>query len=238
MGKTFLFILMLMLISLAPTAAQSEVLSTWVVMQGIIEYYGDSAAYGWCGAYAETGEWAEVMMAWTFTNESQLLEEYNFYAGKLVNTTIVETEYAGTDFYIEGLWDIYNVTFTYDLINEPGNYTFTMELLVDDGLGTLSVTNNWTDFTVNVQGIELIRGSVVFYAESAIEIPIGDVFGEGQLPDGEINIWDLVHIAKAYGSTPGNQFMPNYDFSLDFNFDFIIDIYDLTTIAVNIGKSY
>jgi hypothetical protein len=113
-----------------------------------------------------------------------------------------------------------------------------MELLVDDGLGTLSVTNNWTDFTVNVQGIELIRGSVVFYAESSIEIPIGDVFGEGQLPDGEINIWDLVHIAKAYGSTPGNQFVPNYDFSLDFNFDFIIDIYDLTTIAVNIGKSY
>jgi len=32
--------------------------------------------------------------------------------------------------------------------------------------------------------------------------------------------------------------MMNLDFSMDFNFDFKIDIYDLTTIAVNIGESY
>ena len=38
-----------------------------------------------------------------------------------------------------------------------------------------------------------------------------------------------------YGSTPG---LGRYKFNIDINLDFVIDIYDLTTLAASLGESY
>ena len=59
------------------------------------------------------------------------------------------------------------------------------------------------------------------------KIKICDIAGDDKV----VNIIDLVHVAKRYNSVPG---LWNYDHTIDVNFDNIIDIGDLTTIAVNI----
>jgi len=238
MKKIILSIAVLLTLVLAtPTIAQPPIESTWVMMQGRVEMYGAEPAFGWCGVYAEVKEWAQVFMAWMPWGGPQIPEICNFYAARLVNTTLVELDYDGADLYIEGLWDVYNVTFIYEPGETPGNYTLIIDLLVDHGGGTLSVTGNWTDFIVAITGIEEVAGTVTHYCvKSGESIPIGDVSSINPgIPDNTIDIFDLVHTARAYESTPGIE---GYDFSIDFNFDFTVDIYDLTTIAVNIGESY
>jgi len=225
-------------VTIMPISAEG---ATWVMMHGYINSYGDLPAFGWCGVYAKIGEWAQAFAAWmpgTPTIPETSPETINFYAARLVNTTLVELNYSGADLYIEGLWNVYNVTFIYEPGVVPGNYTFKVELLVDHGEGNLRVTDNWKNFAITITGIDEIKGTVIHYCVRQVEvIPMGDVSsssGPG-IPDYKVDIWDLVHAAKAYGSTP---VMMNLDFSMDFNFDFKIDIYDLTTIAVNIGESY
>lgn len=224
-----------------PTLAQSTTEPTFVGVLGKVEYYGDESAYGYLGAFAEVGEWAEVCLCWTLEPVHILVLPYNysFYAARLVRAVIVELDYLGRDFYVSGLWDVYNVTFYYD---KNGNFTWTIELLVDNGSGELNVIDNWRTFTVTIEGIDEIVGIVLRHCIRPLKpIPIGDVAGPRlapdapYVPDGEIDIFDLVHVAKAYGNTPG---IGNYYFEIDFNSDYIVDIYDLTTLAANLGESY
>lgn len=237
--------LLLSLILITPTIAQPTTVNfTWVKMHGIVEYYGVDPAFGWCGAYAKIREWAKAFVIWMPWGGPRIPTEINFYAARLVNTTLIELDYGGADLYIEGLWNVYNVTYIFEPGVTPGNYTLIIRLIVDHGRGTLSVTGNWTYFTVAIAGIDDVGGRVVRYAVRFMEIPIGDVIGPARgAPDNAINIWDLVHAARAYGLPPGIDFDLDGDcdfdmFRMDFNFDFKIDIIDLTTIAVNIGKRY
>jgi len=235
----FLLTLMLATPTVAPTITQSATESTWVMMRGEVKFYGADDAFGWCAAFGEIGKWAQAFVVWIPWGGPSIPEIFRFYAARLVNTTAVELNHDGADLYIEGSWNVYNVTFIYEPGLKPRNYTLKIELLVDHGNGNLSVTGTWQDFALNITGppsIPLVSGKVVFYAIRSFEIPIGDVSSqETGKPDGTTDIFDLVHAAKAYDSTPG---MSNYDFTMDFNFDYKIDIYDLTTIAVNIGKRY
>lgn len=235
-------VILLSLMLIMPTIAQPAANPIWVMMHGRVEYFGLNQAWGHCGVYAKVGEWAQVFAAWMLAKPS-ITTVFNFYAARLMNTTIVELNYSSSDLYIDGLWNVYNVTFIYEPGQMPGNYTFTIELLVDHGEGTLTVSGNWTTFTISITGIDKVGGSVKRYIIRPLEpIPIGDICGPNKgPPDNNVNIFDLVHAAKAYGTTPG---MPGMEFdfssyfSMDFNFDFKIDIIDLTTIAVNIGESY
>lgn len=52
--------------------------------------------------------------------------------------------------------------------------------------------------------------------------------------DGKVNIFDLVALAKTYGSTPTT---PNWNGNADTNNDKIIDVRDLRTLGKNYGKS-
>jgi hypothetical protein len=228
MRKTFLMAFLVTSLALTsfPTFAQTE--STYVAMDGYVESYGEELAYGWLGALAEIDQWAEVDIFWSMENLSlELPANYSFYAATLVNTETVKLNYTGKDFYVSGRWDVWNVTFYYD---ETGNYSYTAELIVDDGPGELNVLNGWAVFTVNIIGIQSIAGVVAHSYVGSVKVPIGDLNW-----DHIINIHDLFYIAKAYEDTPG---MGRYAFNIDLNHDFKIDIIDLTTIAANLGKSY
>ena len=231
-------VLLITLVLMTPTFAQPAA-ETWVMMQGMVTSYGGlPVAYGWCGVYAEVGEWAEAHAFWIPLTLSPFQEPgmnftYSFYAARLVNASLIELNYTETiDFYISGIWDVNKFTFEY----ADGNFTMTMEVIVDDATGELSVTGNWTNFTIAIIGIELISGTVFFhYVTSARPIPISDVTGPTGEIDHCVDIFDLVHVAKAYGSTPG---IMGFDFDIDFNFDFTIDICDLVTIAASLGEEY
>jgi hypothetical protein len=203
--------------------------STFVAVIGSVNSYGGQPAYGWLGAFAEISVQAEVAVFWAPGEppELELPATYSFFTAQLVSSETVELDYMGSDFYVSGLWDVYNVTFIYDEVGKTIEQN--IELLIDDGPGELSVTNGWTMFTVGITGIEQIAGIVLYYCIKTVEIPRDIIW------DGTVNIRDLVRVAKAYGTTPG---IGNYYFDVDLNYDFVVDIYDLTTLAANLGESY
>jgi len=58
---------------------------------------------------------------------------------------------------------------------------------------------------------------------------IGDING-----DGIVDIFDVVILAKAFGSKPGD---PNWNQAADLNSDDVVDIFDVVTIAKNFGST-
>lgn len=227
---------------IAPIFAEAGSESIYFMMQGLVTSYGGNTAFGWCGTYGEVGEWAVALVAWapgippTPPEEPPTNFTYSFYAANLTNALQVELNYSGADLYISGLWNVYNITFAYEITENSFTYNLTIKPVVEAGEGTLVVTGNWAVFTVAIIGIDEVSGIVLHHCVKSEEaIPIGDISGISGVPDNNIDIFDLVHTAKAYGTTPGIE---GYEFSIDFNFDFTIDIYDLTTIAVNLGEHY
>jgi len=227
---------------------EMEVQQTWVQVAGPVEKFGSDVAYGWLSAHAKmqtinatSAEWAHAHAFWTTSLVTPMelgehcrpgLENFtfSFYFAKLVNASTVALNYSGYDFYIGGLWDAYNVTFVY-YPNEEGdfdgeNFNVTIVPLAENATGELRVTGGWTAFELNISGVDLVSGSVHHYFVGSMEIEIGDCTGEGK-----VDIQDLVHVAHAYGSKPGFK---GFDFDMDFDNNFEIDVGDLATVAANI----
>jgi len=227
---------------------EMEIQQTWVQVFGLVEMFGSERAYGLLSAHAKmqtinatSAEWAHAHALWTTSPVTPLelgehcrsgLENFtfSFYFARLVSASTVALNYSGYDFYIGGLWDAYNVTFVY-YPNEEGefdgeNFNFTMEPLAINATGELRVINNWSTFELSISGVDLVSGSVFRCFVGHVEIKMGDVTGEG-----EVNIHDLVHVAHAYGCKPGFK---GFNFDMDFNGDFEIDVGDLATVAANI----
>ena len=227
---------------------EMEVQQTWVQVAGQVERFGSDVAYGWLSAHAKmqtinatSAEWAHAHAFWTTSLVTPMeLDEhsrpgfenftFSFYFARLVNASTVALNYSGYDFYIGGLWDAYNVTFVY-YPNEEGdfdgeNFNFTMEPLAENATGELRVTGNWTVFELSISGVDLVSGSVHHYFIGSVEIEMEDFNG-----DNKVGIQDLVHVAHAYGSKPGFK---GFDFDMDFDNNFEIDVGDLATVAANI----
>ena len=89
-----------------------------------------------------------------------------------------------------------------------GNYTVTL---------TITDANNLSNSTSKIVKVSLTPGL------------IGDLNG-----DGVVDIYDLVIVAAAYGSSPGDH---NWDARADTNNDSVIDIFDLVTVASHFGET-
>ncbi len=222
--------------------APTEIEQTWVRMRGLITQWGETPVFGFINAHARMvsvndtdREWAGVHAVWSDSPRHINCTDpptgdftYVFYFAGLVNSSVIELNYRDNDFYVSGLWNVYKVTIEFS-IDEFGNlisYSKTLEAIVIKGEGDFRVFNEWSDFVLGITGIDPLSGSRIRYAVGHMEIRICDING-----DYVVGLQDLVGVAKRYGSMPG---LGNYSFEMDFNYDFTIDIYDLTTLAANI----
>jgi hypothetical protein len=226
--------------------ADTFVVGTWVRMLGIITQWDVTPVFGFIGAHAamvnKNGtyhEWARVHAIWSFEPPSRLNctkpptenVTFTFYAAGLVNSTKISlnntVDNRTDNLYISGLWNVRNVTTT---ILIYGNGTIEVERLVRpmvyNATGELHVFDNWSKFVLYITGIPLLKGWVkradIFHAE----IKMCDVDG-----DGDVDLIDLVKVAKRYRTVPG--LWSENDFHMDFNCNEQIDMGDLTTVAAN-----
>lgn len=157
------------------------------------------------------------------------IEPFSFtvYIARLVKASAISLKFSGCNFYISGLWDVYNITWT---CKGEHDCNMTAKPVVVNATGEFCVTNDWHTFTLNIEGIESVGGKVVFLCFRLLRIPVGDVNN-----DYVVDIFDLVHAARRYQTKPG---MADFDFDLDFDDDFEVDICDLTTIGASLGEDY
>jgi len=239
MGKAFSTAILLIAFTFALTPIISAgrcIDTTWVLMSGSVKKYGDESPGGWCNVFAEVDSWAEVHAFWVKPQILPIPGIYVFHYARLATASMVKLNYEEKDFYILGTWDAFKVTIVY---RDRDDTSRIVEPIAEGARGEFFVTGNWKDFSISIDSpnVKPISGTVVFHRITIRgPIPRGDVRGfSTQTPDGRIDVVDLFFIARAYGSVPG---MSRYDFSLDLNFDFMIDINDLQILAANCGREY
>jgi len=247
--KKIVSILLLTLLAIASfgfilnvAGADGEVEQTWARMHGRISQWGSTPVFGMTNVLVReintngtSSQWAMVHAIWSqspreinCTTPPTENFTYTFYAAKLTNTTLIAFNYSGYALHISGYWDVNEVTMAY-YVNENGeliSFSCTIVPVVTDAEGNMNVAGDWSTFEINITDIDVLSGVVLMHMIGHMEIVIGDMNGNQRL-----GIEDLVHVAKAYGSMPG---FGNYNFEMDFNFDYQIDIGDLSTIGASI----
>lgn len=226
----------------------SPSLISWVMMKGKITKYGEDNAFGALTVHAKISESDGWTKAYGFFTLQQLPTETkhtNFsiscYYLTLLNATKTEVNSDEKALYIEGYWNVWNRTVSVTVAdNTETTVTFVFKLIREGVPGNLSATLEPSNFTLQIDEMEEINGEVIFYHfrfakpdnnfNRMIGIPRGD-FNR----DGMVNIQDIMRIAKAFNAKFG---MPGYDFDLDVNADFIINIFDLTAAAQEYGQEY
>jgi len=215
----------------------------WVRVGGVVTRWDTTRVFGWMGAFAAMidangtyYEWARAGAIWSTETRRLNYSEpptpenftFSFYAAKLVETSAVRLNYSGYNFYIAGKWNVINVTTTI-LVDGSGaliSFTQTIETMFTNATGELGVLfASWWLFDLSIDGIDLLRGFLTGGGYYYTEIKICDLDG-----DGEVDLIDLVKVAKRYRTIPG---LWNYNQTMDLNYDNKIDIGDLTTVAAN-----
>jgi hypothetical protein len=219
---------------------------TWVLMKGRVEKFNDADAFGSLIAHAKKGgdnEWTKVHGV--FSLEPPPLPEekltpgtysHDFYVVTLAEATNTELNNGDDDLYIEGNWNVHKRTVTITVVDSTEKtFTVKIEPVAEGKTGHLSATFEPSEFTLQVEGFGDITGQVVFFHAKHARLfepglPRGD-FNK----DRRVNIEDIVRMAKAYRAKLGE---PGYDFDLDVNPDFEINILDLTVAAKEFGQEY
>jgi hypothetical protein len=166
--------------------------------------------------------------------------EYIFYTAKLVegtaalDSTVDNVNYA---YYVEGTWDVSKITTKYDFeFDTEGEVTSqkretTIEPLATATEGQFKVSTNWAEFTLEIDDsdVGVLSGLITRQRTSSTQCNPFKIVDDNLAT---INKADLRELTKAYGATPG---WGNYDHRMDYNFDYKIDITDLTTAAANVN---
>jgi hypothetical protein len=223
---------------------------TLVHLVGPVTQYGNENATGWIDAQAmitNVTQLARVHVIWMPTRSStpgptpkSTNFTYSFYHACLINASIVAVNYTGYEFYVYGLWTVYNVTFTY-YGQQFNQCRENVTVVRQNATGDLAVSG--VNFTVSISGFNDVKGLVWRLDIWHRTIPewnlAGDVSGPNGQPDGVVNIYDLVAVARHIGETPGFgqgscnlQQVEQYDV----NFDFQVNVYSLVTVASEIGS--
>ena len=225
--------------------------TNWVRIDGIITKWGSTNVTGFLSTHARTAlfnisdtrQLSSASAIWTTDKLRPLLNAvrtkenltYVIYSARLKNASVATLSYDDNNFFINGTWNVNTVTITVTVItNSSGNITSVhrdTDIVPTTAYGELTVTDNWTKFTLAIDGIDPLTGAV---RRSMMRQMQWNPFKiTGDLTDSASDIVtkaDLTAVANCYGNMPG---WGSYDQKMDFNFNYRIDIADVATVAAN-----
>ena len=225
---------------------------TWVRVDGVITKWGSVDAKGFLDAQARTAlfnvsdsrQFAQAKAMWT-TNTSRPLNTVRdkqnftltFYAARLMNASVSQLSYANGNFFLNGTWNVYNVTTQTTIITDSDNEITNVHRVSDTTVakvyGELNVTDNWTKFTLSLTGYDKLSGSVIRSMTRQMQFnPFKVSDDQTSSTSNMVTKTDLVTVARNFRAMPG---WGNYDQKMDFNCNYKIDIADLSTVASNVS---
>jgi hypothetical protein len=165
---------------------------------------------------------------------------YSFDAARLVKVNYTALDFEGSNFFMNGTWNVYNVTVSSIVItNGDLNTGYSSHRETDTKItpiatgayGELDVTTSWSKFVLSITGIDPLSGTLRSSLMRHTEINRFKVSDDTTTD--KVTRQDLVTVAKCYGAVAGSS---NYDQKLDFNLHYKIDITDVATVAANIQQ--
>jgi uncharacterized cupin superfamily protein len=222
---------------------------SYIRINGIITQWGTTDVNGALQTQAgtttradlSTNQGAVATAIWTTNNSRPITAvqakqnfTYVFYEARLRNASVstLSTSTSDPNYFLNGTWNVWTVTSTVNInTNADGQITSvhrSSDSSVQTAYGELNVTSNWTKFTLSINGIDPLTGSVVRSVQRQVQFNPFKVTDD--TTSNVVTKSDIAAVIHAYGAMPG---WGNYDVKMDFCNHFKIDIADLSTVAAN-----
>jgi hypothetical protein len=228
-------------------SANKPVQKSWVRINGVINSWGEEEVNGLLQTRARTTllasedkrQLTSATAMWT-TNTSHPISNvkakqnftYTFYTARLSNASVSDFNADNSDYFLNGTWSLYTVKSNVTIITNENNIIVSVhresDTQVSKAYGELNVTDNWTKFTLSIDGQEPLTGLVFRSMTRQIEFNPFKIIEDSST---KVTRSDLKEMVKCFHAMPG---WGNYDAQMDFNGNFKIDIADLSTVAANI----
>lgn len=228
--------------------SSSPVQRNWVHVDGVITKWGSTNVTGFLSAQArttlfntsDTRQLASASALWSTDKLRPLMNAVRtkenitstVYSARLWNASVATLSYDHSGFFMNGTWNVDTVTINIIIhTDNSGNITSIhrdIDITPTKAYGELNVTDNWTKFTLAINGINPLAGSVRRSMMRQMQFIPFKVTGD---PTSSVTRTDLAAVANCYGNMPG---WGNYDQTMDFNFNYRIDIADIATVAANV----
>jgi hypothetical protein len=224
----------------------------WVHIDGFMTKWGSTNVTGTLAILAkttllnssDTRQLSSAQAIWSTDKMRPLINAvrtkenftYTFYTSRLTNASVATLSYDDDNFFMNGTWNVNTIVTNIIVVTDSnGNITSIhrdSDITPTQAYGELTVTDNWTKFTLSLSGIDPLTGVVRRSIMRQMQFNPFKVTGD--LTDGvteSVTKADLAAVANCYGAMPG---WGNYDQKMDFNFNYRIDIADLATVAANV----
>jgi hypothetical protein len=231
------------------SVSNRPVSASWIRINGIIDQWGTTDVRGQLQTQARTAllqsadtrQLASATAIWT-TNTSRAIQAvrakenftYVFYVARLLNASIstLSTGSSDSNYVIGGNWNLATVKANITIItNENGVITRVLrhqDVSVQKADGQLTITDNWSKFTLNINGIDSLTGSV--FRSMTRQMQFNQFKVTDDSTSNVVTQSDINAVAQCYGSMPG---WGSYDTRMDFNNNYRVDIADISTVAAN-----
>jgi len=213
---------------------------SWIRINGVIDQWGTTEVRGTLQAQG-TNQSGGATAMWTASTSRPIQSvrakenfTYSFYTATLVNGTVTtfNANSSGTNYVISGTWKLSTVTSSTTIITNAEDEIIRVirdqEILPQKAYGELTITNNWRNFTLAINGIDPLTGSVYHSITRAWFNPFKIT---NETTTNTVTKFDIKEVGKCYGAMPG---WGSYDTRMDFNNNYRIDIADISTVAANV----
>jgi hypothetical protein len=221
---------------------------SWVRLNGVIKTWGTENVSGILQTTARTAisitdntnQLTSATAIWT-ENTSRPINSvrskenftYVYYSARLNNASVstFNVSSPASNYFLNGTWNLYTVTSTINVITDQNNIIVSVhrdqDIQVSKAYGELNVTDNWTKFTLSIDGQDVLAGTI--YRSVTRQIAFNP-FAVSDFTAVKTSRADLKQMVGCMHAVPG---WGGYDSKMDFNGNFKVDIADLSTVAAN-----